>query len=125
MVIGTARTKSPEKEGTSLCWAVCSLNITISFGAGGPNSLSKEHKKAEIGFCLLKEYWGQGIMKEVMPVICNYAFENLGLHRIEGLVESDNLSCKNAMKKLDFNHEGTMQECEIENGKIMVSEQKK
>ncbi len=108
-----------EKEGTGIWWAICSLDNNIFYGAGGLNSLSKEHKKAEIGFWLLKEYWGQGIMIEIMPLICKYGFDNLGLHRIEGLVEIDNLNCKNAMKKLDFHHEGTMKDCEIKNGKFI------
>lgn len=86
---------------------------------GGLNDLSKEHKKAEIGFWLLTDYWGKGIMTEAMPVICNYGFNNLGLHRIEGFVESDNTNCKNAMAKLDFHHEGTMKDCEIKNGKFI------
>jgi [ribosomal protein S5]-alanine N-acetyltransferase len=54
-----------------------------------------------------------------MPIICNHGFDNLGIQRIEGLVETDNLNCKNAMKKLDFKHEGTMIECEIKNGKYI------
>ena len=108
-----------EKEGTGIWWAVCSLDNIFFYGAGGINSLSKEHKKAEIGFWLLKEFWGKGIMKEVMPIICNYGFYNLGLNRIEGLVETENLNCKNAMKKLDFKHEGTMKDCEIKNGNLI------
>lgn len=110
---------SIEKEGTGIWWAICSLDNNIFYGAGGLNNLNKEHKKAEIGFWLLKEYWGQGIMTEVMPIICEFGFNNLGLHRIEGIVETDNLNCKNAMKKLDFNLEGTMQDCEIKNGEFI------
>jgi ribosomal-protein-alanine N-acetyltransferase len=30
-----------------------------------------------------------------MPIICNYGFDNLGLHRIEGLVETDHLNLIN------------------------------
>ena len=108
-----------EKNETGIWFAVCSADNKTFYGAGGLNSLSIEHKKAEIGFWLLKEFWGQGVMTEVMPVICNYGFDNLGLHRIEGLVETDNLNCKNAMKKLDFKHEGTMKDCEIKNGKFI------
>lgn len=108
-----------EKQGTGIWWAVCSSDNKTFYGAGGLNSLSKEHKKAEIGFWLLTEYWGQGIMTEVMPIICDYGFANLNLHRIEGIVETDNLNCKNAMKKLKFKHEGTMRECEIKNGKFI------
>ncbi len=104
---------------TGIWWAVCSLDNKTFYGAGGLNSLSKEHKKAEIGFWLLQDFWGKGILKEAIPLICNYGFDNLGLHRIEGLVESENRNCKNAMAKLDFQHEGTMRECEIKNGKYI------
>lgn len=54
-----------------------------------------------------------------MPAICNYGFNNLGLHRIEGFVETENKNCKNAMAKLDFQYEGSMKECEIKNGKFI------
>lgn len=108
-----------EKDETGIWWAICSLDNNSFYGAGGLNNLNKELKKAEIGFWLLKEYWGQGIMTEVMPIICNYGFDNLGLDRIEGFIETDNLNCKNAMKKLDFNLEGTMKDCEIKNGKFI------
>ena len=111
-----------EKEGTGIWWAVCSLDNKTFYGAGGLNSLNKVHKKAEIGFWLLTEFWGQDIMTEVMPIICNYGFDNLELHRIEGLVETDNLTCKKAMKKLDFKLEGTMKDCEVKNGKFISLE---
>lgn len=108
-----------EKNGTGTWWAICSLDNQIFYGAGGLNSLSKVHKKAEIGFWLLPDSWGKGIMKEAMPLICAYGFDRLDLHRIEGLVETDNLNCKKAMAKLDFRHEGTMVDCEIKNGKFI------
>ena len=43
---------------TGIWWAICSSDNTIFYGAGGLNSLSKEHKKAEIGFWLLPDFWG-------------------------------------------------------------------
>ncbi len=108
-----------EKDGTGMWFAVCSLDNRTFYGAGGLNSLSKEHKKADFGFWLLPEFWGCGIMKEAMPLICDFGFDKLGLHRIEGFVESGNVNCKNAMAKLDFQHEGTMKDCEIKNGKFI------
>jgi ribosomal-protein-alanine N-acetyltransferase len=108
-----------EKDGTGIWWAVCSHNNKMFYGAGGLNSLNKVHKKAEIGFWLLPEFWGKGIMTEALPLIYNYGFNNLGLHRIEGIVETENSNCKKAMAKLDFVHEGTMNECEIKNGKFI------
>lgn len=108
-----------EKTETGIWWAVCSPDNTTFFGAGGFSKISQEHRKAEIGFWLLPEYWSRGIMTEAMPAICGYGFKKLGLHRIEGLVESENQNCKNAMSKLDFQHEGTMKDCEIKNGKFI------
>ncbi len=96
-------------------WAICSLDNKMFYGAGGLNNLSVKHKKAEIGLWLLPDFWGQGIMQEVMPRICNYGFEKLGINRIEGFVESNNQNCKKAMAKLDFHYEGTMKDCEIKN----------
>jgi ribosomal-protein-alanine N-acetyltransferase len=108
-----------EKDGTGIWFAVCSLDNSIFYGAGGLNDLSKEHHKAEIGFWLLTDFWGKGIMTEAMPLICKYGFDKLNLHRIEAFVESDNTNCKNAMRKIDFQHEGTMIDCEIKNGKYI------
>jgi len=108
-----------EKNETGIWWAVCSLDNQIFYGAGGLNGLNKIHKKAEIGFWLLTEFWAQGIMTETMPIICKYGFEHLGLHRIEGFVESENKLCKKAMSKLGFQLEGTMIDCEIKNGQFI------
>lgn len=108
-----------EEEGTGKWFAVCSKDNQTFYGAGGLNDLVIEHKKAEIGFWLLPDYWGKGIMKEAMPLICDYGFEELNLHRIEGFVESDNLNCKKAMSKLDFNFEGTMKDCELKGGEYI------
>jgi len=105
-----------EKNKTGIWWAVCSKKDDTFLGAGGLTDLSKEHKKAEIGFWLLPESWGKGYMTETMPLIFNYAFNNLQLHRIEGFVETKNSNCKNALAKLEFILEGTMKNCEIKNG---------
>ncbi|MDO7173807.1 GNAT family N-acetyltransferase [Mariniflexile sp. AS56] len=108
-----------EKNGTGIWWAICSQFDGTFLGAGGLNALSKIHKKAEIGFWLLPENWGKGLMTQTMPLIFNYAFKNLDLHRIEGFVETENIACKKALAKLKFNLEGTMKDCEIKNNKFI------
>jgi ribosomal-protein-alanine N-acetyltransferase len=111
--------KNLENDGTGIWWAIVSADQEIFYGAGGLCDLSRVHQKAEIGFWLFPEFWGKGIMSEAMPLICNYGFEKLGLHRIEGFVDPENVNCKKAMAKLDFQHEGTMEDCEIKNGKFI------
>lgn len=108
-----------EKNETGIWWAICDLLNQTFYGAAGFSSLSKEHKKAELGYWLMPEFWKKGIISEALPVVCEYGFENLGLHRIEALVETENESSKNALTKLDFILEGTMRDCEIKDGKFI------
>lgn len=100
-------------------WAICSVDNQVFYGAGGLNDLSPQNNQAEIGLWLLPDFWGKGIMTEAMPLICSYGFDHLGLHRIEGFVESNNENCKRAMAKLDFTHEGTRKDCEMKNGEYI------
>lgn len=108
--------KELEINHTGIWWAICNKEDLSFLGAGGFNGLDKENRKAEIGFWLLPENWGKGIMQEVMPIICEYGFTDLALQRIEGFVDSENKNCKTALEKLDFKFEGTMRHCEIKNG---------
>ena len=105
-----------EKNGTGIWWAIYGKDDNVFYGAGGLNDIIKEHRKAEVGFWLLKEFWGKGIMIEVMPKIIEFGFEQLALNRIEGFVDSENQNCKKALSKLNFNYEGCMRDCEVKNG---------
>lgn len=104
---------------TGIWWGIYWKSSGEFCGAGGFNSWDQEHRKAEIGLWLLPEFWGKGILKEVMPVLFHQGFENLGLNRIEGLVQSDNIKCKQALEKISFQHEGRLREWEIKDGKFI------
>lgn len=108
-----------EKNETGIWWAICSADNTNFYGACGFNNLVKQHRKAEIGFWLLHEFWGQGIIPEALPLICDYAFTKMALHRIEAIVETENSSSKKIMHKLNFVHEGTMKEGEVKDGRFI------
>lgn len=108
-----------EQTATGIWWAICSRGDGTFLGAGGLNDLDRENKKAEIGFWLLPENWGRGIMTEAVPLILNHAFNNLGIHRVEGFVETENENCIKALLKLKFKLEGTMKDCEVKNGKMI------
>ena len=111
--------KNLKDENTGIWWAICDATTQKFLGAGGLNDMCRDHKKAEVGLWLLKENWGQGIMGEAMPLILNYAFDVLQLHRIEGFVDFENAKCKRALQKLNFKYEGTMVDSEIKNHKFI------
>lgn len=106
-----------KNEGTGIWWGIYDSTTNEFCGAGGFNSLEKQHRKAEIGLWLLKEHWGKGILKEVMPLLFQQGFTTLNLNRIEGYVVSDNEKCRKALEKINFTYEGTMRACEIKDDK--------
>ena len=108
--------KKLKKEGTGIWWGIYGKTDNLFRGAAGFNNLEKQHQKAEIGLWLLKEHWGKGILKEVMPKLFEMGFTKLSLNRIEGFVVNDNQKCKSALEKINFTYEGTMRECEVKNG---------
>ena len=111
-----------EKNKTGKWWAICNAFTKEFYGAIGLNDLKKEHKKAELGFWLLKEHWGKGYISEALPEICKFGFEKRKLHRIEAIVEQENSNSKKCLIKNNFILEGTMKECEIKNGRYISLE---
>lgn len=111
--------KELEEEGTGLWWAICPADGRGFYGAIGYYKLSREHRKAELGFWLLPEYWKQGIISEALPPVIDHCFTHLRLHRIDALVETENQGSKNSLLKGGFRHEGCMRECELKNGRFI------
>lgn len=95
--------------------AVVNEKNDVFYGAIGLNNLNKIHRKAEIGFWLIPNFWGKGIMSGALKLIINYAFSGLNLHRIEAMVEKENLNSKKLLQKLNFSFEGTLVDHEIKN----------
>lgn len=105
-----------EKTRTGLWWAVCSSDNSVFYGAGGFTNI--EGKIAEAGFWLLPQFWRQGILKEAFPKMLEYGCQNLGLSRVEGLVDSAHTACKTALQNLKFKYEKTIAS-RLKNGKFI------
>lgn len=110
---------SLEKEETGAWWAICRKDDAVFLGAAGLNYRSAQHNKAEIGFWLLPEYQGMGIIREAVPLVCAYGFTEMGLHRIEAWIETENDKSRKAVSALGFQHEGTLKENELKNGRYI------
>lgn len=104
-----------EETETGIWWVIVNIKNDDFYGAIGLNNLNKIHRKAEIGFWLLPNFWGKGIMSGALKLITNYAFKDLNLHRIEAMVETENINSKKLLQKLNFSFEGTFVDYEIKN----------
>lgn len=99
-------------------WAIVDKKSGIVVGSCGYHNMKAEHRRAEIGFELGREYWGQGIMQEVMNIVIHHCFEDLGLNRIEAFVTVGNHRSLKALDKLGFKQEGILREYEFIRGKF-------
>ena len=73
-------------------------------------NLDPGYHHGEIGYELHPAYEKQGIMREAVSAILTFAFNDLGLHRIEATPFGDNPASHNLLLKLGFRHEGTLRQ---------------
>ncbi|MFX4263438.1 GNAT family N-acetyltransferase [Pelotomaculum propionicicum] len=97
-------------------WAIVDKRSGSVLGTCGYHNMKAEHRRAEIGFELGREYWGRGIMQEVMNIVIPHCFEDLGLNRIEAFVTVGNYRSLKALEKLGFKQEGVLREYEFTQG---------
>ncbi len=101
------------EENTGIWWAITFLNNPDQLiGAIGIYNWSHQHQNAEMGFWILPEKQGKGIMKEAGRAVMDYLFRQTKLHRIYALVEPENLPSIKLLEKLGFTHEGLQREVE-------------
>jgi ribosomal-protein-alanine N-acetyltransferase len=77
-------------------------------GTLGFYAYNKEHKRAEMGFDLLKSHWGKGIMTEAVRALIRYGFEEMELNRIEATVDPENIRSIRLLERMGFMKEGRL-----------------
>ncbi len=104
--------KSLETQKSGKWWIIEQHNDNAFIGAIGFHKYSRQHRKAEIGFWLLPEYWGKGFMSEALVRMSKHGFNEMNLHRIEGWVESENKSCISVFERCGYKLEGIARQTE-------------
>jgi RimJ/RimL family protein N-acetyltransferase len=81
-------------------------------------TMSMKHLHGEIGYWIALEQWGQGYATEAARAVIGYAFDALGLHRIEAQHFARNRASGRVMQKLGMRREGTHRDAYIRWGKF-------
>lgn len=77
-------------------------------GTVGLNNLATWNKKAEVGYELHPDYWGQGITTEAVKEVLRYSFHVLDLYRMGAVTYPQNAASIHVLNKLGFKKEGTL-----------------
>jgi [ribosomal protein S5]-alanine N-acetyltransferase len=67
-------------------------------------------RRAELGYALDRACWGQGFMQEALSALVDYAFDELGLHRLEADVDPRNIGSVRTVERLGFQQEGYLRQ---------------
>ena len=63
-------------------WAVTLKGSSDLIGVIRLENLAILHKKAEIGYFLHRDFWGQGVMTECVKTVVDLSFSNFGLEQL-------------------------------------------
>jgi len=105
--------------GTGIPWKIVLKETGEKMGVISVYFYRPEHRKAELGFWLLPQFWGKGYALEALHQIIRYWQQEKQLHRLEAFVETDNVASGKLLQRAGFQHEGTMHDCEIKNGRFI------
>ncbi len=86
----------------SLYWAITLGDKNLLVGTICLFNFSDEDGKCEIGYELLTDFQGQGIMKEAAEKVVDYAFNTIKVQKIEAIFHRDNQRSINLLEQLLF-----------------------
>jgi ribosomal-protein-alanine N-acetyltransferase len=86
-------------------------------GECGFHTWNLQHRRAELFYLLRKdEVKRQGFMSEALPSVIRYGFEVMKLHRMEAMIDKDNVPSFKLLQRNQFNFEGTRRQDYVVNG---------
>lgn len=102
---------------------VTSLATVVDGNAVGGVSLrigsDIERFSAEIGYWLGREYWGRGIVSEVVRLATRHAFEVLGMKRVFAVPFVRNVASHRVLDRAGYVLEGTMRHSAVKEGALI------
>ena len=100
-------------------WAITLKNSPKLIGIIGHYSIKPEHYRAEMGYMLLPEYHGKGIITEAIKEVIKYGFEIMKLHSIEAIIDPENFASAKVLQKNGFVKEAHLKENEFYEGRFL------
>jgi len=79
-------------------------------GQGGIHQIAWDNKLGRLSLIIKREHWNKGYAKEILPSLVDYAFKNLGLHKIWLMHWKENKKADHLYKKLGFKKEGVLKD---------------
>jgi [ribosomal protein S5]-alanine N-acetyltransferase len=80
----------------------------VIVGLAQINIHSTQWRCAEIGYTVHPDHWGRGYGTRIAVEAIDFAFTELGMHRVEATCDPRNLASIKILRRVGMTHEGTM-----------------
>lgn len=85
-----------------LIWAIEHKQSKKVIGTISIWNLNKEERSGELGYGIIPEYQGQGLMKESLLSVIEYGFGVMNLNKLDAYTEENNKSSIKLLEKCNF-----------------------
>jgi [ribosomal protein S5]-alanine N-acetyltransferase len=98
------------KRRTTMKWGVARRDNDEIIGTTTLFNVDLNNCRAELGYALGRDHWGNGYIQEALQALLGYAFRELGLHRLEADVDPRNAASIRTLDRLGFVREGYLRQ---------------
>jgi ribosomal-protein-alanine N-acetyltransferase len=103
--------------GRYLCFAVVPDGYDTAVGLFQVRQLDPHFGTAEWGFALASGFWGSGLFVSGAELVIDFAFEVIGVHRLEARAAVQNGRGNGALRKIGAVQEGILRKSFLRGGK--------
>src|SRR4029079_1506025 len=111
-----AWTHRERRAGSYACFAVTLAGDDTAIGIFQLRELEPGFGTAEWGFAIGSPYWGTGVFQEGAELLVGFAFEQVGVHRLEARAAVRNGRGNGALRKIGAVQAGIMRKALLEKG---------
>lgn len=98
------------RQRTLFQWGIARRTDGLIIGTCTLFNIDSANRRAELGYALGREHWGQGYMQEALGALLEFCFDSLNLHRVEADVDPQNGASIKTLERLGFQREGYLRE---------------
>lgn len=98
------------RERTLFHWGIARTEDDLAIGHTTLFHLEMTHGRGEVGYSLRRDLWGRGLVSEALSLLIGFAFDRVGLRRLEADVDPRNLGSLRVLEKQGFRREGYLRE---------------
>jgi [ribosomal protein S5]-alanine N-acetyltransferase len=105
-------------QGEFACFAVVPEGLDTAIGIFQVRALDPHFSTAEWGFALGSPFWGRGLFSEGARLVMAFAFEQIGVNRLEARAMAANDRANSALRKVGARKEAVLRQSMVKHGQL-------